>query len=955
VATRDEAIRRFATVRRPRGVWRRVVGAVLVVAATACAVRCRTTLGVVMVAAGVAVLRAVALGIVFFFLFIYSGHKEWRTTKRGQGEEAECAQVARHAALGGAKWNGSGAGGADYRFDEADIEEATAASLLTARSAAPCLPDWGNYVAFKIIGDGHCNFRALRYSLFGLEDKNEAWVNVLLGRRTALRGMRTLIKIMSLQERNNTLFHELASQAQDYSGGLEGDVTVPTRFGQRALKVWASGMAGSRNFWGSYFSMQAMTHVMHRPIVYAQKVAGAFTGRSFFPFYDYDLGEVDNIHPDAAFVAYNGSNHYDAYIATIKNAGPHYRAANLDLTNESKALLHVVLLCAPALYKMVTKSASRVSVPAKAVLDYLFLGIGVRLNIALDISSKWTGSSLRARWNAYIQAFFRKGAAPDSVSLPTAVDATSLRGGKLELNRTVDLASNAIVVDCTGLADTEHLPLEAQLTHTTAGSALSHVGFDVARPESPFLSSDLRPEDAISDKEEVGGAWFVLAGKVEENGNCVVHPGYTDVAMQEPKLYGADHTRASLAVYVRRHGETVDRLAFGGLVSAKGCEKTSNGVAALTAVSALPRFASIVRHGDRHTRCSYSDTSPWAKLMVKLQGEMSLVPGWLPCQVDVERRGERAGEESEAIGVNYLADYSNDNDDKPVPTNTTAHEPIVVDDESVPMDVEKDVLPTEITTSTDDPPAAPATAAPPTAALASDATCSSARSCGTVTDAARYLAAYVSGDDGKRDCLAEIEDVTVRQGGTQAEPSSTDQRIAMRDLINKVFTPAGSDATTRMEHQQHVTLTAKYAEPWCADFYEPKMAHGGPITDRGLFGDYFGRILAEHGELSTTIIDSFAHMINSWQRRWLPPHLRVCLMTSEAVGQCLWAGSFPVDGNWRENTQFLSRTKKSGLYLARELGVNVFTYKGITVPVQLPGEPGHWVLVFIDIVNRRVS
>lgn len=150
----------------------------------------------------------------------------------------------------------------------------------------------------------------------------------------------------------------------------------------------------------------------------------------------------------------------------------------------------------------------------------------------------------------------------------------------------------------------------------------------------------------------------------------------------------------------------------------------------------------------------------------------------------------------------------------------------------------------------------PPTSVPPTATLvaatlACEATCSSAQSCSTAGEVADYLKAYLLGDGDKWDCLAEIEDVTVRQGGTRKE-ASRDLRIAMRSLVSRVFTPADGDAELR---------------PWIKDV---NTLPSNPVPSEWR-DEIFWPVVTENGELGTTAIDGFATLLNTWQRRWLPP------------------------------------------------------------------------------------
>ena len=600
VSTRDEAIRRFATVRRPRGVWRRVVGAVLVVAATACAVRCRTTLGVVMVAAGVAVLRAVALGIVFFFFFSYGGHKEWRTTKRGQGEEAECAQVARHAALGGAKWNGSGAGGADYRFDEADIEEAIAASLQTASPPPPRAGDetpledkigfeqsgagggdepmagtgWRDprnfdleeakrqsnesarpilvllrltgYDLHDVRGDGNCLFRAVASSLLSIDDNSdEALFYVLLLRRMAIRGVRTLSRGVDRARLDDFLKQCEACivAAAKSSGQIDGSrraTAGATRIGNPVFKEWACGMAGNSAMWGDQMCMKALAYITGRPVVCSSKLrgdAGTLGYRSYDTFGGESQVALVGIDPDAAFVAYNGTNHYLAYTATSLRQRAHDRASLLGQSNKWTSLCHVVVLCGPVLLMTIGREPSR-RPSTKRVVDYLVNGIPTANDANFEEIMSPLGDNLGARWDAFLRTFLHD-MAPfyDGPHKPVSIEAVRLRSGKLQLQGHVDPAPNVLVVVCAALKQTSDLPREAQLTSTSGEPALSHVGFGVKRPARPFVSSDRRKNLAGNEPvldSDVDGSWYVLAGTVHENGYCVTHPHRTD-AIEEPR------------------------------------------------------------------------------------------------------------------------------------------------------------------------------------------------------------------------------------------------------------------------------------------------------------------------------------------------------------------------------------------------------------------------------------
>ncbi|MEO1729096.1 MAG: hypothetical protein AAFR95_18990, partial [Bacteroidota bacterium] len=164
------------------------------------------------------------------------------------------------------------------------------------------------------------------------------------------------------------------------------------------------------------------------------------------------------------------------------------------------------------------------------------------------------------------------------------------------------------------------------------------------------------------------------------------------------------------------------------------------------------------------------------------------LPSWVPCKADLRE-----------YSVTNVDGQSVDDDDV-LPTNTIANAPIA------PIVVDDDLLPTNNTATIGDPPAAPAAApkANPgtdgttpyegardagrhevathsTATIPSGPTWLSAQFCRNAGEAADYLQAYLLGADYNQDCVAEIEDVTVRQGGTQEVPSPA-QRIAMRAL-----------------------------------------------------------------------------------------------------------------------------------------------------------------------------
>ena len=478
VSTRQLAIRRFAP--RPRGCWRVwgcVVGVGLVVAT--CARVGWWRLGVaVVVAAGVAVLRggrrakrrgasaqgttlawllllsrctpvtspeatsarpsdeqqakastsvtalaAVAM-VFFFFLFCYAGRiAGW---KRGQGEEAECAQAARHATLGGAarlapKWNGSGAGGAVDRFDKAEIEKAIDASL---RSASPPPPRAGDekpleeksgfergagggddpmagtgwrdhprnfdleeairqsreyvrpipvhlrltgYDLHDVKGDGHCLFRAVALSLRSIDDKSdEAMLNVLLLRRMAIRGVRTLSRGVDRARLDDYLKQceeciDAAAKSSDQINGSRRAIDGAKRIGNPVFKEWACGMAGNSAMWGDQMCIKALAYITGRRVVCSSKLrddAGILGLRSYDTFGGQSQVAHVGIDPDAAFVAYNGTNHYLAYTPTSVRQRAHDRASLVGQSNKLTSLCHVVVLCGPVLLRTIAREQS---------------------------------------------------------------------------------------------------------------------------------------------------------------------------------------------------------------------------------------------------------------------------------------------------------------------------------------------------------------------------------------------------------------------------------------------------------------------------------------------------------------------------------------------------------------------------------------------------------------------